>query len=89
MSAYARRPFLLDILEDKVSFQPARYMAMKCAARLQMKGMIPAIETLLNNERPGRTMMQAAAWSLYVLTGKTPAVPEPRVIQSLWMVKNL
>jgi HEAT repeat protein len=68
----------------------ARFRAAKVAAAMETKSALPALQSVLTDERPGRAMMLAAAWAVQQITGQTPQVGEPRRKQDRnWVVTEI
>ena len=63
-----------------------RCEAMKLLGQWKANSAIKTLEDVLNKERPNRTVMQVAAWSLYQIDGKERAVGNPVVVQGAWIV---
>ena len=77
-----------DLIQD--SHQSAlRYSAIAYAAKQGRQQSLPAIRKLLEQERPGQTLMGAAAWAIWKLTGQAPKVPDPATVQgSNWIIQT-
>lgn len=67
----------------------ARFYASKAAGKLKLQPATPALEGIVKTERPGRRVMRAAAWAIQEITGKTPGIPDPRLRQGDWIIKNI
>lgn len=67
-----------------------RFHSVKTAVKMKLEGAVPAIESILEDERPGWTMIHTAAWALQELTGQTPDMPKPRLRQGRdWVVRKI
>lgn len=83
--------FIITVIAERGGYMlTPRFHAVKLAGRMKLEAAMPALLTVLNKERPGRTMMLAAAWAIQEITGKTPEIPEPRRNQGRqWAVRQL
>lgn len=80
---------ILEILNDRVFGITSRSHAAKTAVKLKMKSAVPVLEKILNEERPTLLVMQNAAWAIQELTGKTPPIPQPKIKQGNWIIRQL
>jgi HEAT repeat protein len=60
--------------------------ACKTAARLKLAAAVPLMEKVLA-EHENRQLIQASAWAIGQLTGKTPPLPEPARRQGQWTIR--
>ncbi len=67
----------------------ARFYACKTAGRMKIKSALPALQTILNQERPGKDLMTAAAWAIQQITGQAPQIPQPRSRPGSWILTKL
>jgi len=77
---------MIDIAGDSHYSRVARCDAMKLLGQWKAASAVRMLEDILNKERPNRTVMEVAAWSLYQIDGKERAVSNPVVVQGAWIV---
>ena len=77
------------LFDDKYSLLAYFKMA-KAAAKLKVKKALPPLRIILNEDRPERRLMHAAAWAIQEISGKTPRIPDPKVRQNnTWILKKI
>jgi len=82
--------FIVNVISDEGFMLAARFHAAKTAARMRINSAVPALQKILNEERPGWKMMRAAAWAIQTLTGETPSIPNPKTNQGRdWIITRI
>jgi len=77
---------VLKMLSDPAYDLTVRFVMAKAAGRLRLSAAKAALEKILNQDRPCRQVMHAAAWAIEQITGTAPSIPAPRVRQGLWII---
>ncbi len=67
----------------------ARFYACKSAGRMKLKSALPALRRIVNQERPGKDLITAAAWAIQQITGQAPQMPQPRSRPGPWIISKL
>lgn len=67
----------------------ARFEAAKAAGRLKLDTALPALRKTLDEDRTTLLLMQAAAWAIQEITGRTPPIPEPKINQGDWIIRKI
>jgi len=81
---------IVAVLADDTCDLASRAYAAKAVAKMKTAAALPALRTLLNQERPSLLVMQTAAWAIQEITGQTPPnIPHPKVNQGNWIIKKL
>ena len=80
---------VLEMLGDDTYQRFGKFQASKAAGKLKLDAAMKDLNRILYEERAGLVMMRAAAWAIQRITGKTPAVPDPKVKQGEWIVTTI
>jgi len=80
---------IVDIVSDSAFDLAARFFGCKAAGKIRSRPALEALRNVLNEERPGRTVMRAAAWAIQETTGETPGIPQPRLKQGDWILRKV
>jgi len=77
---------IVDILSDKSFSLTARFFACKAAGSIKPRRALEGLRMILDEQRPGRLVMRAAAWAIQEITGTTPEIPQPRLKPGDWII---
>jgi HEAT repeat protein len=81
---------IAGVFQDADSYgRVCLFRACQAAGRLKVASALADLRALLNEDRPGRKLMQAAAWAIWSITGEAPPIPEPAVNQGDWIIRRL
>jgi len=79
-----------DLLGDGAYGLIARFELAKAAGKLGIRPAVPALEKILQQDRPTRPVMHAAAWAIQQITGATPPIGAPRANPGRsWIIRPL
>jgi HEAT repeat protein len=69
--------FLSGMMTDPHQSTAAKYHACIAAGEMKASGTTGALRQLIEKDRPGRQVLQAAAWALSEITGEPVKAPQP------------
>lgn len=76
------------VADDEAQSSIVCYRTMKLCGRMKIAQALPALQKHLAPSRYDRATMQAAAWAIGEITGKTPAIGDPALnLGTDWIVK--
>ena len=79
---------VLFILGEGKHDKVAVYMAAKAAGKLKLADALPLLRRITFEDRQSLGLMTAAAWGMQQITGQTPEVPNPVVLEGDWIVRR-
>ena len=81
--------FLVIALAGEGYTMPVRYHAAVAAATIKSRKTLPQLNELIVDLRHSRTMIHVAAWAVQEISGKTPALTDPRRHPGNWSIRAI
>ncbi|HNX26028.1 MAG TPA: HEAT repeat domain-containing protein [Phycisphaerae bacterium] len=79
---------LIEMIADKSYGNIAMLNAIIAAGRLKLPDAVKNLKIVLNDERPSKIAIWAAAWAIGQISGQYPPQPQPVQNQGDWLIKS-
>ena len=80
--------FINTMAGDGLLAPRAQFEIIKAAGGIKMTAAVGKLQKVLNEDRRTRIIMEAAAWSIFRITGQMPQIPEPKPNEGEWVVRR-